>query len=525
MPNITFSPAGQYGVISDLAPHELPLNAWSRADNVHFLEGYAEKVLGYKSVFGGTSVPPYFLTSVRPETGNAFWVYAGDTAVYCYDSGHHNITRSAGAYTSAGKLLWHGGVMNGLLYLNNAVDTPQVWSPAVNTQLLVDLPNWPANTTAAVVRSFKNFMVALDVTVSGSRNARLVKWSHPAAAGTYPSSWDHTDPTKDAGEYPLAETEGLNIDCLPLRDTNIIYKDDSVWGMSYIGGNDIFRFFNIFRNIGIISRNCAVEFQTGQHLVFARDDVFAHDGQTPVSVVRGRTRKELYNSLDFANLGISKVVLDAANSEVWVCYPETGATFCNRALVWNWRTGTTSFKDLPDITGISLGIADEYAGSDNWDSATGSWDSDGAQWGQTVANPAQTRLVMAQPSGSKLFAFTPDATSADGTAFEALLERTGLGIPFKEKLPPDISSVKFCSAIWPQITGTLGGIVQVRLGTQMDFSDAPVWGSWQDFVIGTTKKLDVLASGRLFAISFRSTTAIEWKLQGYSLVVEKLGDY
>lgn len=514
--------AGQYGVVSDIAPHEIPLNAWSAASNVHFLGGYAEKVLGYRNLYGGASVSPRFLTTVRPITGSPFWVYAGVSAVYCYDTAHHNITRASGAYTSGN---WQGGVMNGLLFLNNGVDKPQIWSPANNTQLLVDLPNWPTSTTAAVVRTFKNFMIALDVTKSGGRDSRLVKWSHPAGVGTYPSSWDETDPTKDAGEYSLAETDGIIKDCLPLRDVNIIYKDDSIWGMSFVGGLDIFRFFNVFRNVGILAKNCAVEFQTGQHTVFARDDIFVHDGQSINPIVRNKIRRRIYDSLDATNYGNSFVTLDTANTEVWFCFPETGNTYPNMALIWNWRSDTTSFRELPNVAYITQGIADTSAGTDNWNSDASVWDSDSSSWGQTVANPAQTRLVMAVPTGNFLYAILPDATDYNGVAFAASLERTGLGVPLKENAPPDFTSMKFCKNVWPKITGTIGGVVRVRLGVHNDFSDAPDYGNWQDYVIGTTKKLDVTETGRLFAIQFQSNTAISWKLQGYSLDVEYAGDY
>lgn len=526
MPIFPIAPAGQYGIISDLAPHELPLNAWSGGENVHFAEGYAEKVHGYRNLFGGASVTPYFLASVRPITGNAFWVYAGETAVYCYDSGHHNITRASGAYSSSGKLKWQGGVLNGLLYLNNAVDVPQIWNPAQNTQLLIDLPNWPADTTAAVIRNFKNFMVAVDVTESSVRDARKILWSHPAPAGSYPTSWDITDATKDAGEYSLSETEGILKDSVPLRDVNVLYKDDSVWGMSYVGGVDIFRFFAMFRNLGTIGKNCAVEYQTGKHLVFARDDIFIHDGQVPVSILREKVRKAVYNNLDATNAEVSFIALDSANAEAWICYPETGQTYCNKALVWNWRRGTFGFKDLPGVSSIGIGIADEYAGADTWAAATvGSWNGDAAEWGQASANPAQTRLVAAVPTGNKLQGYIPDTSAADGAPFTASLQRTGLGVPFDSELPPDITSVKFFRGLWPLLTGTAGGVVQIRVGTQMEVTDDPVWGEWQDFIIGTSSRVDILASGRMFGVEFRSTTAIQWKLQGYSIDVEKLGAY
>lgn len=522
MPMFPISPAGQYGLITDVPSHETPLNSWSNCQNMHFLEGSAEKVLGYRELFAGAPIAPYFLTTVRPVTGTAFWVYAGATAVYAFDSSHNNITRASGAYTSAN---WQGDVMNGLLYLNNGVDKPQIWSPAVNTQLLIDLPNWPATTRAAVIRNFKNFMIALDVTKVAVRDSRLVKWSHPASAGSYPSSWDETDPTKDAGEYSMAETEGQLLDCMPLRDINVIYKDDSIWGMSFVGGLDIFRFFNLFRNVGAISKNCMKEFTTGQHIVFARDDVYVHDGQNIQAVIRGKLRRRIYDNIDNTNIMNSYLAVDTANTEVWICFPETGHTYPSLALVWNWKSNTTGFRDLPDAVAISRGIADATAGSDAWSSDSLPWSSDSSGWGQTMANPSQTRLVMALPGTSKFQGLLPDTNDADGVAFTASLEKTGIGIPFKEGQPPDFSSMKFFRGIWPKITGTTGGVVQIRMGVHNDFNIAPTWGAWQDYTIGTTTKIDYRGSGRLGAVAFRSTTAISWKLQGYSLDVEYAGNY
>ena len=519
---IPSGPAGQYGVISDVNPTEIPMNAWSASENMRFPEGYAEKIGGYRSLWNGAEVSPYFLATVRPLTGEAFWVYAGAEKVYAYDSAHNEITRVSGLYTSNA---WQGGVMNGLLYLNNGVDKPQVWSPANNTQKLIDLPNWPATARAATIRSFKNFMVALDVTKASTRDPRLVKWSHPAPVGTYPVSWDETDPTKDAGEYSLSESEGVNIDCIPLRSVNVIYKDDSIWAMAYVGGNDIFAFDNLFRNVGIMAKDCAVEFQKGKHLVFARDDVIIHDGQTIEPILRAKMRRRIYNSINSVHTDNSFVTINPANQEAWICWPENGHVYPNKALIWNWRSNTTGVRDIPEVASIGLGIADISAGDDNWNSDETIWDESSAEWGQSTANPSQTRLVMATPEGDHLHGIVPDVNNFNGTDFTAKLERTGIGIPFRENLPPDFGSKKYCTEIWPRITGTIGGIVQIRIGAHDTFHEEPKWGEWKNYVIGTTQKINVTTGGRLLAISFQSTTAISWKLHGYSLEVIPIGEY
>jgi hypothetical protein len=51
----------------------------------------------------------------------------------------------------------------------------------------------------------------------------------------------------------------------------------------------------------------------------------------------------------------------------------------------------------------------------------------------------------------------------------------------------------------------------------MERSDPVSWSEALPFVIGTTKKLDKIATGRLFSIRFDSDTNIDWRLHGYTL--------
>lgn len=501
------SPAGQYGVLLDGAPHELPPNAWTKASNVHFIDGAAEKAEG-QSIMGGTSsIAPYFAMSVKSLTGDVYWVYAGATSAYAYEvvgavaGTHSDITRASGIYTAAAVENWQGGVLNGVPILNNGTDVPQMWLPVLETQKLQALSNWPVSTTAMIVRAYKNYLVALNVAKSGVRDTHLVKWSHPASAGAVPSTWDETDPTKDAGEYSLADTPGELLDCVPLRDLNIIYKTDSIWSMQWVGGVDIFRFTALFRNVGAAGKNCAVEYLTGRHFVLGKDDLFIHDGQTITSVARGKLRKWFYSDMNLTYASRAHVTMDMENAEVWVCYPSGTAVWPNKALIWNWVTGAWGMRELPLTAAVTWGLIRDGSG------------------------PALNRLLIASHATTQLLSVVAGATDFAGSAEVAEVERTGLGISFNTQQPPDISSMKFCSRIWPKLTGTAGTVVQVRFGTQMEFNETPNWGGWQDFTIGTSQKIDVTASGRLFAIGFKSELTGDWKLQGFDLDVQKLGNF
>ncbi|KKL76808.1 hypothetical protein LCGC14_2041240, partial [marine sediment metagenome] len=248
MPRIPIHNIGVGGIIKDIPPHLLPPEMWSDGQNMRFRDGKVVKFTGHEAVFDPPSIAPYWAIAAQ-TAAEQFWLYAGLAKIYTVeqDGTHTEITRASGDYTGIAGDLWDGTVLAGIPVVTNGVDDPQSWSPIAAATPLVDLPNWPANTTCKHIRAFKNFLVALHITESGTVKPHMVKWSHPADPGSVPSSWDDTDATKDAGEVELADSQaGIIQDALGLRDILLIYKDNSIWGMQHIGGQFIFRFFPMF---------------------------------------------------------------------------------------------------------------------------------------------------------------------------------------------------------------------------------------------------------------------------------------
>jgi hypothetical protein len=68
-----------------------------------------------------------------------------------------------------------------------------------------NIPAWNANWRAAALRSYKSFLIALNVTKAGVNFPSLVKWSDVAPNNVAPTTWDETDTTKLAGENPLSQ--------------------------------------------------------------------------------------------------------------------------------------------------------------------------------------------------------------------------------------------------------------------------------------------------------------------------------
>ena len=525
MAMISINNPGEIGVIKERKPHELPMNAWTSATNMRFRAGFAEKSPGNSSLWGGATVAPYWLLNAVDAVSN-LWLYAGLAKVYATDgSTHSDITRvSGGDYAATADLNWTGCVFNGIPIINNGVDVPQSWALPISLATpLVALANWPSTVRAKALRAYKNYLVALDITKSSTRYPQLVKWSHPADPGVVPSSWDETDPTLDAGEFPLTSSPGAVVDCLSLRDTNIIYKDDSVHGMQFTGGPFVFRFYSIIGEMGILSRRCAVEFVDGRHAVFGNGDLFTHDGQNPTYLAPKRIKQHLFGEIDSTFYARSFTAHNAPRREVWFCYPESGMAVPSKALVWSYDDNTFGFRDL-NAAHIASGLVNPLVASNAWSADSQAWDDDTTTWDGSSFEPTRRRLVEAAPTSLKLL-FCDDTQQFDGVNMTSQLERTGLAVPARADKPPDMSGRKLIRSIWPRISGTPGGVVSVYVGSQEKIDGPVTYAAAKGYTIGSTEHLDFRVGGRLFAVKFESMDDIAWQLHGYELDVTRLGRF
>jgi len=510
---------GQIGLVTDLPYAKVPLNAWSRVQNMRFREGAAEKMKGESEVYASPICAPYWLLA-----SSGFWLYAGLTQVGATDgSTHADISRtSGGAYTADAADSWTGTVIEGIPVIANPVDVPQMWNtPALATPLTA-LSNWPSTVRCKALRRFKRYLVALDITKSGTRYPTMVKWSHEAAVGAVPSSWDETDPTVDAAEYTCNSEGGELMDLVMMRDTGIIYSKYWTHRMDFVGGIDIFRINTLFNSVGAINHRCAIEFFTGKQIVFTGDDLVIHDGVTAKSLLDNRCKRLLRGTVDSAKYRQAYVAANYISKEVWCAYTETGYSHPNKAIVWSWISDTCSVRELPGADFILSGTV--TPGDDLWSSSGTSWESDTGVWSDGSTAPNERRMLIASGLNTKLY--TPEASNQfDQTSMTAFAERQDIGYPLKVQGPPDFTTEKFFRGLYPHITGTDGGVVNVYLGTQDKIGGSITWQTAVPFTIGTSDFIDPMATGRMFALRFESTGDIEWKISGYDADVVPVGKF
>ena len=521
MPDIDISEVAGLGVIRDEQAHRLPPEAWSLGENVRVQDEGIKRLPGWDEVFNDPPVDPHFTMAVSTPA-QTFWPYVSLTKAYVWDgTTHTDITRTVGGdYAASNTEDWNGTLLGGVAIFNNGVDIPQFWAtPSIGTDL-ANLPNWPVDLRAKVIRSISSFLVAINLTDGSDSFPHAVQWSHPADPGSVPISWDITDPTKDAGRVDLPDVNsGPAVDALLLRDALYIYKDNATWRMRFVGGQFIFAFDPFLTTSGLLAARCATVLGDGQrHFVVTQDDILVHNGNTAESIGEKRFKRYLFNQIDVTNFRRSFCFTNPNFSECVLCYPTAGQLQPNRAVIWNYGNNTFTEADI-NFRNAAIGQVEV--------NDLGIWDTDSQPWNEDVtpwSTLQRRKVVVCDPANSR-FNQLDVGTTRNGATFSATLQRQTLGLMGRDrngKWIENFDDRKFFKRVWPKIRG---GPVRIRVGFQDFVTGSITWSDQMPFDPSNMMYLDFEQSGRAISIEFATTDPVDWTLDGYTIEAEYGGRF
>lgn len=514
------------GVVKDRASFMLPPNAFTDLMNVRTVDECIQRMLGWEQIFGTPGIAPHFALPLSTAS-QTFWIYVSlDKAHVLEGVTDTNITRQVALadvdYNAVNTRDWNATIIGGIPILNNGADVPQFWPSPISSQKLEDLTNWPSTLRAAVLRALGPHLIAINIVDDGDSFPHLVRWSHAVSdPGTVPSSWDYTDPTVDAGVYDLPDVNsGILLEALNLQNKLFLYKEGSVWAMRYVGGRFVFNFETFLETVGILAPRCVAVTGDGLRHVFAtQDDLVVHNGNTVESILDKRMRKSVFNDIDPSNYLNSFVFNNSYYSEMWFCYPQAGEEHPNKAVIWNYRDGSVYEADGITFRNVALGSV-EAEDTETWDDGTDTWEDDTGPWNEVQ----RRKLVGSSPINSKFYAIDKSITR-DGVAFAANAQRVSQSIIGKKSDGTPIVDhqiMKVLQNVWPKVRG---GPIRIRVGFQ-DKVDGPItWMPYATFDPTTQDYANFIGTGRAIGIEFNTLTAVDWKLDGYKLELEKGGIY
>jgi hypothetical protein len=538
---VPYRDLAKFGVITDIDPYDLPMGAWSFGVNVRFRNNKVSRGPVFRSVLNSISANPRFLIGYNPTSGveQSFIGYLNGSVSSLSPAGATDV--SIGGYVpSSAEGTWTSAHLADLLYINREDRVP--WYLPSGMSQFATLPNWGSNWRAKIIRASNSSLLAFNITEGAAAYPTKIRTSTFALAGTVPASWDETLPNTDATSNELADMEGEIVDALPLRNDVYIYGARETWWMQFVGGQDIWDYRKVFDAKGAINANCSVEVN-GRHYVFGEDDLWMHDGITPVSIADNRVRDFVFSSIDLSRKYRCFVTHNPQLKEINFCFVSgdayvafnplsaTGYDGCNRQAVYNYVNDSWTFDDLPYIYSASRCNVDSTL---QWSTDSATWATQGGSW-QDTSNSTKRPLCYVGDANSSLglsnswYAFdlygpgsiAPWPVDPVATA-GVTLARDGIDL---DELGIDLPGYKVLNSLYPQGRIEIGGQpMTFKVGASDYFTVNPSWDDPQTYDAATFYKLDYNMGGRWLSLLITYPDYKVMTLTGIDLDLQVTGE-
>jgi hypothetical protein len=390
--------------------------------------------------------------------------------------GAYSVVDMAGAatvnFTGAVNDRLTGGNFNGVVFVNSPKDGLFYYDQAI-TNKLHQFPD--TQYLALFGRSFKNYVFQGGQTISSVLYRHRLAWSAAAEPGTVPISWTPAA-TNDAGFVDLV-SDGEMVDAMEWGENLIVYKRDARFRVSYIGGTFVFDTDLISGNHkddGMLSQNCGANTPKGQVFLTDGKDVRIHQGGESVSIANGRVHEWLRTNMDPTYEVRSFLSVNPLKNEVWVCFPTTGNTLCNKALIWNWEDDAWGEADLSNVTAATAG-----------------------EFPAAIATSPRMLLANSTPK----IGLVDSGTTYFTASYTSMLERTGMDF--------DDPSWKTLHASMPLFDASSNFTASIYHGSSPTQDGTVTYSAAQTYTHNTTRRVTAFANSGPYLAWKMTTTAAD----------------
>ena len=363
---------------------------------------------------------------------------------------------------------------DGIYYYNvDASSTPQraVWVTAGDA---------PTN-VRTILLGPKRQLIAFGCSVyGGDYSPMAVRWADSEDYNDWTPASDNT-----SGDNIL--TDGTEIiGAVRSRNAINVWTDNSLWLMTFIGGNDVFGFKQMGTNCGLIATHAGVDFD-GRTFWMGEDNFYAFDGQ--VRNLDCTVKRYVFDKINKTNKDKIYAGINSEFKEIFWLYPSTGQDECDSYVAFN--------------------PVENY-----WVYGTGFWTtySDKNVYNNTITTGTSSS------GNSYIYDNEPVSiyTGTNNTALTSYLESATFEID-------DGSRLMFMDRMIPDFTMDNSGTLQFSITTKQYPANTSITkGPFE--VTPTTQKIDLRARGREAAIRVSCDTAgTSWRYGSLRLAVQPDG--
>jgi hypothetical protein len=526
----TPSPAvGALGILPDQPDHELPLGAWADGRNLRFNDGYIERI---KEPALRLAVPtdtvglwiqlyhdgdfPRLVIAVNDTVGSVDKLYRLDLAGTAWED-----VTPVGGLTEGGR--WQSFKWGTAVVCNNGIEAPQIL--LTGGANFADLTNWgtltsgQTVTTAAVLRPFRNFMLAIGLVIDGTRKPNALWISGPGVEDNddtafFQPSWDHEDPgTKSTFVYQGADVGPL-VDMAQLNNQLILYTNASAYILQLVGGNNTWGFLPSIE-YGLIGIGAVVPYKN-HHFCIGPTTLYVHDGSVVRHIADGVIQTAFFDSLiDFDDItGVENLEF----KEVQFLYNAKGGK--REYLIYNYKDETFAIGDASvegdDCAAMAYDIGGDEDGTETWATISTTWSTETRTWADLAGSSGKRSMFWLTAGGLYL----AEAFNTQDSQKRYFVSRDKLDFSeLNEKMTTNWW--KEISAVYPHITGTAP--TEITLGWSETVGETTI-NDLDTFSYdpATDYKADFRTSGRYIALAVDIVGDGAWRFSSmnYDLDVE-----
>ena len=521
------------GIVTDVSPYDLPITSWNSGRNVRFKDGKISTYSVFKSLSGELTLPtePKGLLDASNLGERGYIVVAGadGTLTQIYN----------GASTDVSPVTPLGAInqpittdeLGGVSYINTEQAVPH-YRASPSDGAFAPIPGWDAGDRCKALRSYKDFLIALNVQKGPTVYRAMIKWSDATQAGAPPANWDTASTSSLAGENVLNDATGAVVDGAKLGNSFMVYTEKETYRMDFVDVPFVFRTDKVFSDSGMISKNCVAEVD-GRHYVFSENDIFVHDGINKKSIIDGRVKSRIFNAMEFGDRERFFVFHRKNLSEVVFCYSSGFASKwdhkategCNEAAVYNYGNDTWTFVDIPGLVAASdTSIPSVKVWDDllTWRNARTGWR---AYEGQRPDSSLTLSSGVPGFTSKLLFLDELYAGNLNNPVEEDLLVDGHVEAVYNDmdELGLDIYGRKMLRSMVPQVSvSEVDQFIKIRLGVSPSAMNSITWDKPTEFNPWEDSKRDSRVNGRYLSVRFDIPKGVFAEITGYDLDIVKL---
>jgi len=510
------------GLNKDEQPNSLPPGAFNELINVRAKSGrferFGDTVAFQDSYTNPELAEPRAIFDIVLQGAAGILLITG-TGVF-YDVGSGWIDISPSYFSIVDSPDWTMEQYGDSFILCSPDDEPMIF--VAGTLEVQQFTDWPSGYRSGRIFAYKNFLVAVNVSVGGDDQGGLVVWSDVVLDGDVVNvEWSNLT-TNLAGENILPDGSGKVIEGGVLRDSAILYTDTTVWQMNLtntVAGTTplVFNFRRVFADDGILAPRCFVEVG-GMHYVIGFNRIYVHDGFNRKSISDNRVNAFFYSRL--GTEGFAYVMHYPRPQEIVFAFATRELDQASEALVYNYQYDVWSRWVFSEDEGVFryMIVGPKFDQNvPSWANVVGTWaDFNATTWDQLFPNLREQIAYGLDTVGQRILMADSDTENTE-TPFTLTIQRSDLDL---DEVFQQVQTIRHIKRLIPLISGE--GVVVIEVGGRNVLASPIQWHSPMNFVIGTDYKVDMRRSYRFPAVRFTQTSAQgRMSISGFDIEIMK----